>query len=96
MGQQWTGSRYEPSGWRHFGLKEPGGAKTGGARARRQPFGQLPNSAASEAKAGGETPQGRSHAPRGRGQEAFHLAPVLVSGRFQMCDLDEERLVLLA
>ena len=96
MRQQRTGSGYESAGWRHFGMEEPGGAKAGGGRARRQPFGQLPNSAASQANAGGETPQGRGYPPRRRGQEAFHLAPVLVCGRFQMRDPDEKRFVLVA
>ena len=31
MRQQRAGSGYEPAGWRHFGRKEPGGAKGGGA-----------------------------------------------------------------
>ena len=96
MRQQRAGSGYESAGWRHFGRKEPGGAKAGGGRARRQPFGQLPNPAASQANAGGETPQRRGYPPRRRGQEAFHLAPVLVCGRFQMRDPDEKRFVLVA
>ena len=96
MRQQWTGSRHESSGWRHFGRKESGGAKGGRGWARRQPLGHLPDPAAGQAKAGGETPQRRRNPPRRRGQEAFHLAPVLVCGRFQMGDPDEERFVLLA
>ncbi len=63
MRQQWTGSRHESSGWRHFGRKESGGAKGGRGWARRQPLGQLPDPAAGQANAGGETPQRRRNPP---------------------------------
>ena len=39
---------------------------------------------------------GRSDPPRSRGEEPFHLAPVLVPRRFQMRDPAQESLVLLA
>ena len=63
MGQQWTGSRHEPSGSRHVGREEPGGAQGGRGWASCQLLGHPADPAAGQAKAGGETSQRRSHPP---------------------------------
>ena len=84
----------------------PGGGTSGGKKSGRAEGGgggataRTARAAAGSGGGPGELPptrpQRRGDPPRRRGQEPFHLAPVLVSGRFQMGDPDEERFVLLA
>ena len=94
--QQRAGGCHEPSGWRHLGRKEPSGAEGGRRRVFGKSPGELPDPAAGQASSSGDAPHRRRDSPRRRGEEAFHLAPVLISRRFQMGDPDQERFVLLA